>query len=132
MIPTSTTAICASKTSMKRYKELRIRLTAKYKKHNIKGHVGKLENYQFNRTLVRERLSAVASGETDFVTSMTGKRAGLSREAGVKKRPDLPQPKTLNATKPHLFLDLVLTYTNTSRDCSHLNQLCTSWNLNLC
>ena len=85
LIPTSTTAICASKTSMKRYKELRIRLTAKYKKHNIKGHVGKLENYQFNRTLVRERLSVVANGETDLGTSMTGKRAGLARETGVKK-----------------------------------------------
>ena len=84
MIPTSTTAICASKTSMKRYKELRIRLRAKYKKHNIKGHVGKLENYQFNRTLVRERLSAAANRETGLGTSMTGKRAGLARETGVK------------------------------------------------
>ena len=58
---------------------------------------------------MRERISAVASGETDLGTSMTGKRAGLAREAGVEKRPDLPQPKTLNvgqvsdATKP-LFL----------------------------
>ena len=121
LIPTSTTAICASKTSMKRYKELRIRLTAKYKKHNIKGHVGKLENYQFNRTLVRERLATVANGEMDLGTSMKGKWAALAREAGVKKRSELPQPKTLNigqvsdATKPHLFLDLVLTNTNTSR-----------------
>ena len=109
MIPTSTTAICASKTSMKRYKELQIRLTAKYQKHNIKGHVGKLADYQFNKTLVMERLSAIANGETDLSTSMTGKRAGLSREAGVKKQSDLPQPKTLNVgqvndtTKPHLF-----------------------------
>ena len=73
MIPASSTAICASKTSMKWYRELRIRLTAKYKKHNIKGHIGKLENYQFNKTLVRERLSAVANGEMDSVTSMTAK-----------------------------------------------------------
>ena len=66
LIPTSTTAIYASKTSMKRYKELQIRLTAKYKNHNIKGHTGMLENYQFNKTLVRERLSAAANRETDL------------------------------------------------------------------
>ena len=37
--------------------------------------------------------------ETDLGTSMTGKRAGLARETGVKKRPDLPQPKTLNVSQ---------------------------------
>ena len=84
----------------KECKELRIRLTAKYKKHNIKGHIGKLENYQFNKTLERERLSAVANGEMDSVTSMTAKDS---------------VGQVNDATKPHLFWDLVLANTNTSK-----------------
>ena len=118
---------------MKRYKELRIRLTAKYKKHNIKGHIGKLENYRFNKTLVREILSAVANGEKDSVTSMTGKWAALAREAGVKKRLDLSQPKTLSArlAMPQnlIFFEIWCLLIQILADCSCLNQLCTSWNL---
>ena len=85
-------------------------------KNNIKGHVGKLENYQFNISLVSEMLSSITKGQKDLGISMTRKWAHLATETGVKKRPDFLQPKSLkadqvrDATKSHLFFILSSLY----------------------
>ena len=49
-------------------------------KNNIKGHVGKLENYQFNISLVSEILSSITKGEKDLGISMTPGQRNLGDE----------------------------------------------------
>ena len=72
-ISTSTTALFASKLSIKAYSRLRIRMHYKYIKNEPECHAGKLEHYAHDKELVKKALEAVAGGCKELGTSMTGK-----------------------------------------------------------
>ena len=95
-ISTHTTALFASKLSIRAYSRLRIRMHCKYVKNKPKCHVGKLENYVCNKEIVKRALEAAAGGSKELGTSMTGKWTELARKAKLQKRHGLPVTRTLN------------------------------------
>lgn len=104
-VSSHTKALFSSKNiSIRSYRELRMKQNSRYQENPQKTHVGRLENYLFDRDMVDKHLEEKSNGSSDLGDKMIGKWEELARCAGVRRCGD-QQPKTMNKAQVYLHIN---------------------------